>query len=226
MVDQVWISEVMSNGNLGNKVGLRQKWFQEPWEAPYVNHRVPEKSRRVFEGICRHSDGHTAKLEDMPEASAVYSASDFRRVKDVFFLGGFFAVKGKIAEVLSSFDFGPGGGLVPHTIYEADEKTPLPGPFYILNFGPRKDCFLPYESTGLIQSVVNAGSGQVRWFVDFTNDGDVAVSPAALEGSDLWMCPGVGGRIFTSGRLVNALKATLAPSVLTELRLHRCRVVM
>lgn len=115
---------------------------------------------------------------------------------------------------------------MPHTIYEADEKTPLPGPFYILNFGPRKDCFLPYESTGLIQSVVNAGSGQVRWFVDSTNDGDVAVSPAALEGSDLWMCPGVGGRIFTSGRLVNALKATLAPSVLTELRLHRCRVVM
>lgn len=226
MVDQVWISEVMSNGDLGNKVGLRQKWFHEPWEAPYVNHRVPDKSQRVFEAIRKHYDGHTAKQEDLPEASAVYSASDFRRVKDVFFLGAFLAVKGKIAEVLSKFDFGPGGGLVPHMIYEADEKTPLAGPFYILNFGPMKDCFLPKESTGLIESVVNTSSGQVRWFVDSTQDGDVAVSPAALGGSDLWMCPGVGGRIFMSGRLVNALKAALGDSMFVELRLHRCRVVV
>ncbi len=34
-------------------------------------------------------------------------------------------IKGKVAEVLSKFDFGAGGGLVPYPIYEADEKTPL-----------------------------------------------------------------------------------------------------
>ena len=44
MTGQVWISEVMSNGALGDKLGIRQKWFGEPWEAPYVQHRVPKKS--------------------------------------------------------------------------------------------------------------------------------------------------------------------------------------
>lgn len=225
MNDKVWISEVMSNGTLGEKLGLRQKWFHEPWEAPYLNHRVPTKSKRVFEAISRHSDGYTVQAQELPEASAVYSASDFRRVKDVFFLGAFLAVKGKVADVLSKFDFGTGGGLVPHTIYEADEKTPLKGPFYIVNFGPMKDCFLPDSSTGLIESVVNATTGNARWFVDSTKDGDVAVSTAALGGSDLWMCPGVGGRIFMSDRLVEALKSTLDTKLFGEFRLYRCRVV-
>jgi hypothetical protein len=39
MADQVWISDVMSNGDLGNKLGIRQKWYGEPWEAPYVRLR-------------------------------------------------------------------------------------------------------------------------------------------------------------------------------------------
>jgi hypothetical protein len=149
MVDQVWISEVMSNNELGNKVGIRQKWFGEPWEAPYVNHYVPKRSESVKTAMYAQYAGQTLKRENMPEASAVYSMPHFGRAKDVFFAGGFLAVKGKVAEVLSKFDFGAGGGLVPYTIYEADEKTPLPGPFYIVNFGPFKDCFLPDASTNI-----------------------------------------------------------------------------
>ncbi|SFI30946.1 hypothetical protein [Bradyrhizobium sp. cf659] len=142
MVDQVWISEVLSNGDLGNKLGLRQKWYDEPWEAPYVRHIVPKKSEHVRAAIFKHFAGHTLKREELPEASAVYSMSDFKRAKDVFFAGAFLAVKGRIADVLAKFDFGA-GGLVPYTIYEADENTPLPGPFYLVNFGSFKDCFLP-----------------------------------------------------------------------------------
>ena len=142
MADQVWISEVISNGDLGDKLGIRQKWFGETWEAPYVNFRVPKKSQRAFAAICKHYAGHTMMREDMPEASAVYSMSHFKRAKDIFFIGAFLAVKGRVAEVLSKFDFGAGGGLVPYTIYEADEKTSLPGPFYIVNFGSMKGCFL------------------------------------------------------------------------------------
>lgn len=225
MLDQVWFSEVMSNGNLGNKLGLRHKWPNEPWEVPYPNHRVPERSQQAFEAISKQYAGHTVNVEDMLEASAVYSPPHFKRARDVFFLGSFLAVKGKVAEILAKFDFGRGGGLVPRIIYEADEKTPLPGPFYIINFGPMKDSFLPRASTGLIELVVNVNTGRVRWFVDFTKDGDIAVSPAALGGSDLWMCPGVEGRIFMSNRLVEALKAALSSSMFDELRLYRCRVV-
>jgi len=225
MVDQVWISEVMSNGDLGNKLGIRQKWFGEPWEAPYVHHHVPETSERVWAAVSKHVAGHTMTREEMPEASAAYSMSHFKRAKDVFFIGVFVGVKGKVAEVLSKFDFGPGGGLVPYTIYEADEKTPLPGPFYIVNFGPWKDCFLPDASTNVEKLAVHHQTGQTLWSLKYLKDGDVAVSPAALAGSDLWMCPGVKARIFMSNRLVEALKAALSDAELAEFRLRRCRVV-
>ena len=225
MVDQVWISEVMSHGDLGNKLGLRHKWFGEPWEAPYERHHVPERSERVSAATSKHVAGHTMTREEMPEASAVYSLSHFRRAKDVFFIGAFLAVKGRVAEVLSKFEFGAGGGLVTYTIYEADEKTPLPGPFYIVNFGPRKDCFRPNASTNIEKLTVDHKTGQTLWSLKYLKDGDVAVSPAALAGSDLWMCPGVKRRIFMRHRVVDALKAALGNADFAEFDLHRCRVV-
>ena len=225
MVDQVWISEVMSNGDLGNKQGLRQKWFGEPWEASYVHHAVPKRSERVRAAIFKHYAGHTMMREDMPEASAVYNMSHFRRVKDILFIGAFLAAKGKVAEALSKFDFGAGGGLVLYTIYEADEKTPLPGPFYILNFGPMKDCFLPDASTNIRKLAVDRETGQTLWSLSYLKDGDVAVSPAALAGSDLWMCPGVEGRIFMSHRAVEALRTALGDADFADFELRRCRVV-
>jgi hypothetical protein len=225
MVDQVWISEVMSNGDIGNKLGIRHKWFGEPWEAPYLHHHVPKRSEAVFAAICRHADGHTMQREEMPEASAVYSMPHFKRTKDIFFVGAFLGVKGKVAEVLSQFDFGAGGGLVPYTIYEADEKTPLPGPFYIVNFGPMKDCFLPEASTNGQKPVLHHQTGKPRWFLNYLKDGEIAVSPAALTGSDLWMCPGVGSRIFMRHRIVEALKTALHAADFADFQLRRCRVV-
>ncbi len=225
MVDQVWISEVMSNNGLGNMLGIRQKWFGEPWEAPYVNHRVPKKSERVFGAILAHYAGHTMTREDMPEASAIYSTAHFRRAKDVFFIGGFLGMKGRVAEVFSKFDFGAGGGLMPHTIYEADEKTPLPGPFFIVNFGPRKDCFVPAASVSIGKPLVHHETGQTRWSLSYLKDGQIAVSPTALTGSDLWMCPDIEGRIFMNGRVVEALRAALGTADFADFELSRCRVV-
>lgn len=226
MVDQVWVSSVMSNGVLGNKLGLREKWFGEPWEEPYVHDLVPKRSEKVFAAILKHAAGHTMKREEMPEASAVYSPSHFRKAKDVFFIGAFLGVKGRVAEVLSNFDFGEGGGLVPYTIYEADETTPLPGPFYIVNFGPRKDCFLPGASTNIKSLGAHHQTGQILWSLLYLKDGDVAVSPAALAGSDLWMCPGISqGRIFMSERVVEALRIALSDADFADFELHRCRIV-
>jgi hypothetical protein len=225
MVDQVWISSVMNNGDLGNKLGLRQKWFDEPWEAPYVHHHVPKRSNRALAGLFRHYAGHTLKREEMPEASAVYDMSLFKRVKDVLFIGAFLGVRGRAAEVLSKFDFGAGGGLVPYAIYEADEKTPLPSPFYIVNFGPRKNCFLPAASNKIESLGPHHQTGHILWLLNYVEDGSIAVSPAALAGSDLWMCPGVEGRIFMSNRVVEALKTALSDADFADFELHRCRVV-
>lgn len=224
MVDQVWISEVLSNGDLGNKLGIRQKWYGEPWEAPYVRHIVPKKSEHVRAAIFKHFSGYKLKRDELPEASAVYSMADFKRAKDVFFAGAFFAVKGRVADVLARFDFGA-GGLVPYTIYEADEKSPLPGPFYLVNFGSFKDCFLPELSTNIERTGVHQQTGQTHWSLRYLEDGDIAVSPAALAGADIWMCPGVEGRIFMSNRVVEALRKSLSDTELSDFRLHRCRVV-
>lgn len=224
MVDQVWISEVLSNGDLGNKLGIRQKWYGEPWEASYVRHIVPEKSDRVRSAIFRHFAGANLKREELPEASAVYSMSDFKRAKDVFFAGAFLAAKGRVAEVLAKFDFGA-GGLVPYTIYEADEKTPLPGPFYLVNFGSLKNCFLPELSTNIEKTGVDQQTRRTHWSLRYLADGDIAVSPEALAGADIWMCPGIEGRIFMNNRVVEALRRSLSDADLQEFALHRCNVV-
>ena len=113
MADQVWISEVMSNNALGTELGLREKWFGESWEAPYVNHVVPDISKKAQAAIFKHYAGHTMMREDMPEASAVCSMPHFRRVRDIFFIGAFLAVKGRVAEVLSKFDFRCGRWAYP-----------------------------------------------------------------------------------------------------------------
>lgn len=225
MPDQVWISEVISNGDLGNRLGIRHKWFGEPWEAPYARHYVPNRSDRAIAGLERHVRGHTLTPEEFPEASAVYSMSHFRQARDVFFIGGFLGIKGKVAKVLSKFDFGVGGGLVPYTIYEADEKTPLPGPHYLVNFGPMKDCFLPEVSAKVENLGPHYQTGEPLWSLNYLKDGDIAVSPAALEGADLWMCPYVKSRIFMSDRVVEALRIALSDSMFAAFMLSRCRVV-
>jgi hypothetical protein len=63
------------------------------------------------------------------------------------------------------------------------------------------------------------------WSLNYVKDGDIAVSPTALAGSDLWICPGVEMRIFMSNRVVEALKAALSDAELAEFELYRCRVV-
>ncbi len=215
----------MSNHALGDKLGLRQKWSGESWEPPYVNHLVPPPTKRILAAVYKHASGQTLMRDEMPEASAVYSTPHFERAKDVFFFGGFLAVKGTVAKVLSEFDFGEGGGLVPYTVFEPDEKTPLPGPFYIVNFGPFKDCFLTEASTNIRKLAVNQQTGQTSWTVSYVSDGDVAVSPAALLGSDLWTCPGIHCRIFMKDRVVQALKNALSDVDFADFELHRCRVV-
>jgi hypothetical protein len=127
--------------------------------------------------------------------------------------------------VFSKFDFGAGGGLVPYTIYEGDEKTPLPGPFFIVNFGPLKDCFVPDASLNIGKPLIHHQTGRPSWSLRYLKDDQIAVSPTALSGSDLWMCPGVEVRIFMSSRAVETMGAALSAATFADFELRRCRVV-
>jgi hypothetical protein len=223
MVDQVWISEVMSNHSIFDMPGIRTKWFGKPWEVPYVHHAVPLSSDEQSAAMNRCAAGLPMKREDLPEASAVYSMAHFKRTKDVFFVRGFLAVKGRAADVLSKFNGGPGGGLVPYQIYEADEKTPLAGPFYLVVFS-QKDCFLPDVSKNIKLLGVDQDTGQSVWTARNLNDGDIAVTPDATVGADFWICPGVKYRIFMRNRIVEALRTALSEPDFADFVLHRCKI--
>lgn len=222
MSQDVWISSVISNHEIGNKVGLRQKYAGEPWEAPYERHIVPPPSEKLSAALWEYSKGYSLDRSQFPEASAVYDWNCFKRKGDLFTAGPFYAVNAKLAEVLSRFDLGE-GGLISYPIYEADEVTLVKGEFFLLNFGARKTSFLPEESRAIEPLYVDKQSGDQVWKVKaVANDGDIAVSPAALEGADLWFEQAIRRKIFMSDELVAALRAA---KVNVDFKLNKCRIV-
>lgn len=128
----------------------------------------------------------------------------FKKVKDIFMAGPFYAVQGKLAEVLSCFDLGE-GGLLPFTIYRADLETPYPGEFFLLNFGCRKDTLVPESSKKVSKFVVVKKTGQQLWKVDDWIEDTVVLRDAALQGPDLWFEEALYNKIILSDALAQAI---------------------
>ncbi|MBN9673285.1 hypothetical protein [Roseibium aggregatum] len=171
----------------------------------------------------RQSRGETLKREDFPEACYVFDPKRFGEIKDFFFLGGFAAVKGRLAEVLQEADLGA-GGLIQVPVFEADKQTELPGPFYALNLTVRKDTFRADESVNLnaLRTIERAG---MELWQQYANENDqIAVSALALEeGPDLWIDPKLKSTLFLSGALMTAIRQARIKE--GYLRLLRCRIV-
>lgn len=220
-MSDVWVSSVYSDTQLGNKLGIRAKFFGHAWEPP--THNVPRQPEKVGDACSnKHHKGETLTREDFPEASYVFSEKHFKRARDLFYAGGFFAVKGKLAEVLAQFDLGT-GGLIPYPIYQEDKVTELEGPFFLINFGAQKQSFLPSESQKVEPFFTLERHGFEVWNAKFgLEDGDIAVSTAALDGPDLWFEPRLRNKILLSGALVDAIKTA---RVKVDLSLTQCRVV-
>jgi len=221
MTDQVWVSRVMSNYQIGMKQGLRAKFYGQDWNpAEFV---IPLPSDQVSAASERHFQGETLERSDFTEAAAVWAEKNFSRVKDIFTAGPFYAVKGKLADVLSRFDLGA-GGLIPFTIYRADLVTPLEEKFFLLNFGGPKDSFAPEESNTKCtrQMFVDKQTGRPMWDVNPHAGGDLALSPAALEGADLWCEKTVFNTLFMSDALAAALRAA---KIKIDFELMTCRIV-
>jgi hypothetical protein len=204
MTDKVWMSSVLSNYALSIDQGIRNKYYGHDWEEARIDGmNSPEEAH---EARVRNERGFALCREDFPEASAVWNEKMYSKVHDFFRIGPFHAVKGKTAEVLSRFDLGH-GGLIRYPIYKADLETPMDGEFFLLNFGARKDSFLPEQSENVVMRGVRAATGQQIWKINsWHGDGDVALAPSALEGSDLWFEEVVSyGGIFMSDALAQAL---------------------
>ena len=219
MPDTVWVSSVMSDYTIGNRQGIREKFYGQDWAPPTFQLGVAPK--HVLEAHWRHNSGETLERTDFPEAMYVFAENNWKRVGDLFCAGPFYAVKGRLAEVLKDFDLGK-GGLIEFPIYKADKSTRLPGPFYLLNFGAVKDSFVPSETRSkLFPSRTVERDGYDLWLT-YPEDGDVALTTAALEGADLWCERKLENRLFMSGRLHDAIQAA---KVKVKFRFAKVRIV-
>ena len=140
---------------------------------------------------------------------------------DLFCAGPFYAVKGRLADVLKDFDLG-NGGLIEFPIYQADKATRLPGPFYLLNFGAVKDNFVASESLKLRPRRTMNSDGYELWATYGLEDGDIALTAGAFEGADLWHERKLENKLFMSGRLHDAI---LAAKVKVKFRFAKVRII-
>lgn len=221
MSGRVWFSGVMGNYLIGDKQGLRHKFYGKDW-AP-AQHKLGVLDDKAFAAMERHAAGYALERSDFPEATAVFDKKCFSRVRDLFVVGGIFVVKERLAEVFARFDLGD-GGLVPFPIYQEDLTTPVQGKFYFLNLGARKRTFLPNESKNVRFVAANKATGVEIWKVnDWAEDGDVALSGAASAGADLWVEEIVGSGLFMSEALAAALREAKFKTDYFELK--ECRIV-
>ncbi|MFK4003716.1 hypothetical protein [Qipengyuania sp. NPDC077563] len=202
MSSKVWMSSVLSNHNIGLKQGARTKFFGHEWNPASLE--IPLSPDDVHAASRRHREGFALERSEFPEAIAVWDQKRFKKVKEIFMAGPFYAVQGKLAEVLARFDLGE-GGLLPFTIYQADLETPYPGEFFLLNFGCRKDTLVPESSKKVSKFVVVKKTGQQRWKVDDWIEDEVVLRDAALEGPDLWFEEALYNKIFVSDALAQAI---------------------
>lgn len=220
VIGNAWLSKVRSNYELGDKPGIRTKFYGYEWEpAEFVGPETPED---VFANMRRSGEGYALRREELPEAAAVWNEKRFNRLGDIFWASGFMVVRDGLAEVLSRFDLGE-GGLIPFPFYRADLETPYPGNFFLLNFGCIKNSLMPDQCGDARKWFVVKATGLQMWHLnDLQPDAEVALSQAALEGADLWFEEMVHGVLFMSDALGQAIMDTGQGKVFDLLS---CRVV-
>jgi hypothetical protein len=220
MEETVWHSGIMSSSEIGDKQGLATKWFGRDWDAPTFI--VPQEPPGKLDEVMRNVRGEPLPREAFPEALYVFDRKRFEKLGDLFAAGGFYAAKGKLAQVLAQFDLGQ-GGLVPFPIYQEDKVTPVAGDFYIWSFGAQKRAFLP-ESSPKIRPAGLGGRSTSQWKVGFNvEDGDIALSAEiASAPPDVWCDPQLLWSLFFSDALVAAF---LAAKIKTDFCLRRCKLV-
>ena len=212
MTDGAWISKAFIDPDLiyafGDKVSLDG-----------------DKEAREQVGMVTflNGQGESVPAEQFPKELYVFRTSEFDPApvyKDLpdFFRSGFFVVSGAFADVLRQFDLG-GGGVYPTKLFQEDRTTEITGDFHCLNFGNKKEAFLPEHSPRATAVRLSTRQMQPPAVI---KDGDIAVSGIALEGPDIWIDPILRNSFFMSDRLWQGL---VAANVQKPLKAARCKVI-
>ena len=220
MTGRIYHSMVKSRLNAETDNGLGGKHFGGDWITPHEKAKVPSEAQ--LSNFLAYEKGFPLPRDAFLEALYVHDEASFARTDDLFKAGPFMGVKGKLAAVLSGMDLGE-GGLVPIPIYEADRRTERAGPFYVLNFGARKDTLIGEQSAKVEFQGRKPDTGEEFWTVKFgVSDGDLAVRASAAAGADLWFDPKLWKTFFVSERFADALRTA---GVEVDFELSECRTV-
>ncbi|MBT8477077.1 MAG: hypothetical protein KJO78_16570, partial [Alphaproteobacteria bacterium] len=125
--------------------------------------------------------------------------SDIQKIPDAFRgVGRVLIISPAFHDLLQQFDLGPTQFFdVP--LYEYDRTTLRPERYFVMQVNAVKDAVVPEESTGI-----------KPWDDEYLpldfSQGEFAVSPAAVEGPDLWWDNSIIERLFFSDRLKRAIK--------------------
>lgn len=213
------MSRITSNSKLFGLLGLRWKDLGDDWTD--ATHIVPMPKAEKMREMERQNDGYAVDSKYFPEL-AIWDRKSFAKTKDLFSAGGFYAVKGKLAGVLAKVDLGK-GGLVPLRLYQEDMMTPEPGDYFVLNFSEPKNSFIGPQSENVKLVHIDQDTGHEYWTVSLmAKDGHVALSPAALAGTDIWVEQRVRDKIFMSEAVVMAIRTA---KVRLDFDLVECRIV-
>jgi hypothetical protein len=221
MTSRVWVSGVLKSWGIGLDQGLRWKNPGADWTPPIPEVTDPSPKQSIE--IQRQFNGYAVDPKFFPQV-AIWDRKRFKKAKDIFTAGSFYAVKGRLAQALKTVDLGK-GGLVPFQMYQDDLVTPEPGEFFILNFSEPKDSFVGEQSKNASPlGYLNKQKNIEEWDIKFAvKDGDIAVTAAAREGPDLWCEKKIFcGDIFMSEALVTAIRKG---GVTMDLCLTECRIV-
>jgi len=212
---KVWISLITSNYEIGNKQRTRTKFYGHDWTPPTIEIPVPNET--VLAALRCHKLGLTLERGEMTEAIAIWDEKRFKRAGDLFTAGPFYAVKGRLAEVLARCNLGT-GGLIPIPVFKADLETRVEGDFYLLNFGGPKDSFLADKSNpnSIPHLAFDRALQRDIWIVSSgVHDGDIVLSSAALSGPDIWFELTLFNKLFLSNKFSNLFAKQRSKSTLS-----------
>lgn len=221
MTRHVWLSHILSDSTIGQKQGLHVKRFGAAWD-PATEAPPPVTDEQVAKALV-YLAGHSFQRHEMVECAAVFNETNFKKTKDLFAVGGFYAVKCRLAEILAQFDLAP-GCLYPLPVYKDDKLTPIDEPFFLLNFGAQKQCFLPDRSAKEAYKArfVDKHTGTQVWKIQSSvKDDSIVLSDVACSGADFWFDPCIENKLFLSDALASAISAS---KINVDFQLVRCRI--
>lgn len=108
----------------------------------------------------------------------------------------------KFHDLLSRFELGE-TRMFEVPLYDSDQKTIMPGRWFILHVAAKKPTVIPELSEGIMRSGPNSSVWKRR--MDRMSD-QLAVRAEAASGEDLWVDPLFRNRIFLSDHLLTAMQ--------------------